>query len=47
MGNPARNVTSEVGRLSFQVGASAKQVITVDLPDFWKAGPITNLVKGR
>ena len=34
----------KVGRLSFQVGASAKQVITVDLPDFGKAGPITNLV---
>jgi len=34
----------KVGRLSFQVGASAYQVITVDLPDFGADGPITSLV---
>jgi len=30
-----------VGRLSFQVGAGANQVITIDLPDFGKNGNIT------
>ena len=31
-----------VARLSFQVGTSADQVITVDLSDFGKDGPITS-----
>ena len=34
----------KVGRLSFQVGASAGQTINVDLPDFGWSGPITSLV---
>ncbi len=31
-----------VGRLTFQVGSRATQVITIDLGDFGKGGPITN-----
>jgi flagellin len=30
-----------VGRMAFQVGSSANQVITIDLADFGKGGPIT------
>ncbi|MDA0892942.1 MAG: flagellin, partial [Proteobacteria bacterium] len=32
----------KVGRLAFQVGASARQLITIDLADFGKNGSITN-----
>ena len=35
-----------VGRLAFQVGARATQIITIDLGDFGKGGPITNEVTG-
>jgi flagellin len=35
-----------VARLSFQVGASADQKITVDFSDFGKEGPITSEVTG-
>ena len=35
-----------VGRLTFQVGSRATQVITIDLGDFGKGGPITNDVTG-
>ena len=35
-----------VGRLAFQVGASNKQVITIDLADFGKNGPITGEITG-
>jgi len=35
-----------VGRLSFQVGASANQVVTIDLADFGKNGSITNEITG-
>ena len=34
------------GRLSFHVGASANQTITIDLSDFGKAGPITGEITG-
>lgn len=34
------------GRLSFQVGASANQVITIDLSDFGKNGTITGALTG-
>jgi len=33
-----------VGRLSFQVGASAGQVVTIDLADFGDKGPITGAI---
>lgn len=33
-----------VGRLAFQVGSSANQVITIDLADFGKGGPITGQI---
>jgi flagellin len=33
-----------VGRMAFQVGSSAKQVITIDLADFGKGGPITGQI---
>jgi flagellin len=36
----------KVGRLAFQVGASAKQVVTIDLADFGKNGPITSEITG-
>ncbi len=35
-----------VGRLAFQVGASANQYITIDLADFGKAGTITGEITG-
>jgi flagellin len=35
-----------VGRLAFQVGASNKQVITIDLADFGKNGSITGEITG-
>ncbi len=35
-----------VGRLAFQVGAGAKQLITIDLADFGKGGPITGAITG-
>ena len=35
-----------VGRLSFQVGASANQVVTIDLADFGKDGSITSEITG-
>ena len=35
-----------VGRMAFQVGASAHQVITIDLADFGKGGPITGEITG-
>jgi len=35
-----------VGRLSFQVGASANQVVTIDLADFGKNGSITSEITG-
>jgi flagellin len=34
------------GRLAFQVGASAGQLITIDLADFGKRGPITSSITG-
>jgi flagellin len=34
------------GRLAFQVGASAGQLITIDLADFGKRGPITSAITG-
>ena len=34
------------GRMSFQVGPIADQVITIDLQDFGKNGPITGIVTG-
>jgi flagellin len=34
------------GRLSFHVGASANQTITIDLSDFGKDGPITGEITG-
>ena len=36
----------KVGRLAFQVGASANQMITIDLADFGKGGPITGDITG-
>jgi len=36
----------KVGRLAFQVGASAQQLITIDLADFGKNGSITNDITG-
>jgi len=36
----------KVGRLAFQVGASANQLITIDLADFGKNGPITGEITG-
>ncbi|MBU3653929.1 MAG: hypothetical protein FGM44_12695 [Limnohabitans sp.] len=35
-----------VGRMAFQVGASANQYITIDLADFGKKGPITGDITG-
>jgi flagellin len=35
-----------VGRMAFQVGSSANQVITIDLADFGKNGPITGDITG-
>ena len=35
-----------VGRMSFQVGSSANQVVTIDLADFGKNGPITSEITG-
>ena len=35
-----------VGRLAFQVGASANQMITIDLADFGKNGSITSQITG-
>ena len=35
-----------VGRLAFQVGSSNNQVITIDLADFGKNGPITGEITG-
>jgi len=35
-----------VGRMAFQVGSSANQVITIDLADFGKNGPITGEITG-
>jgi len=35
-----------VGRLAFQVGASSNQLITIDLADFGKGGPITGEITG-
>ena len=34
------------GRMTFQVGASANQTITIDLADFGKNGPITGTITG-
>lgn len=34
------------GRLAFQVGATAGQLITIDLADFGKRGPITGAITG-
>jgi flagellin len=39
--NPPR-----VGRLAFQIGASANQMVTIDLADFGKGGPITGDITG-
>lgn len=36
----------KVGRLAFQVGASSNQLITIDLADFGKGGPITGEITG-
>jgi len=36
----------KVGRLAFQVGASSNQLITIDLGDFGKKGPITGEITG-
>ena len=36
----------KVGRLAFQVGGSANQMITIDLADFGKGGPITGDITG-
>jgi flagellin len=36
----------KVGRLAFQVGASANQMITIDLADFGKNGSITSQITG-
>jgi flagellin len=35
-----------VGRMAFQVGSSANQIITIDLADFGKNGPITGDITG-
>jgi flagellin len=35
-----------VGRLAFQVGSSARQMVTIDLADFGKDGPITGEITG-
>jgi flagellin len=35
-----------VGRLAFQVGPSSNQLITIDLADFGKGGPITGEITG-
>ena len=35
-----------VGRMAFQVGGSANQLITIDLADFGKKGPITGEITG-
>lgn len=36
----------KVGRLAFQVGASANQIVTIDLADFGKNGSITGQITG-
>jgi len=36
----------KVGRLAFQVGSSANQVVTIDLADFGKKGSITGSITG-
>ena len=36
----------KVGRLAFQVGASANQIVTIDLADFGKGGSITGQITG-
>ena len=36
----------KVGRLAFQVGSSSNQMITIDLADFGKGGPITGEITG-
>ncbi|WP_310614906.1 flagellin [Limnohabitans sp.] len=36
----------KVGRMAFQVGASANQVVTIDLADFGKNGSITGQITG-
>jgi flagellin len=35
-----------VGRLAFQIGSSARQMVTIDLADFGKGGPITGEITG-
>jgi len=35
-----------VGRLAFQVGSSARQLVSIDLADFGKDGPITGEITG-
>ena len=35
-----------VGRLAFQIGSSAGQMVTIDLADFGKGGPITGEITG-
>jgi flagellin len=35
-----------VGRLAFQIGSSARQMVTIDLADFGKAGAITGEITG-
>jgi len=36
----------KVGRMAFQVGSSANQVVTIDLADFGKKGSITGAITG-
>ena len=43
-GSPVKALN--VGRLSFQIGPSADQLISIDLSDFGKNGDITNLITG-
>jgi flagellin len=35
-----------VGRLAFQIGSSARQMVTIDLADFGRGGPITGEITG-
>ena len=35
-----------IGRLAFQIGSSARQMVTIDLADFGKGGPITGEITG-
>jgi flagellin len=39
-----QTATQTAGRMSFQVGPMADQVITIDMQDFGKSGPITGIV---